>query len=255
MRVRLRFTKHGKVRFTSHRDVARIFERALRKASVPVAYTEGFSPRPKIHFGLALPTGYESDGEYLDVDLPVDDRPIDAEAFPGRLSAVLPDGMAVTTAAAVDPATPSLQQAVTACSWSLSVPGVELAEVSEAAERAMAATELLHRRERKGRWVTDDLRPALHALDVRGSGAGGVALEAELGTRPRSLRPSELLAVLSDGRWEEGRARRTHQWIEHDGARYEPLPAPDAPAPLTAAWPDATGAVEAPAPHAEARAS
>ena len=68
-RVRFRFSKVGKVRFTSHRDVARLWERALRRAELPVALTEGFSPRPKVHFGLALPTGYESDGEYLDVDL------------------------------------------------------------------------------------------------------------------------------------------------------------------------------------------
>jgi len=69
VKVRIRFTKQGKVRWTSHRDVARIWERALRRAGLPVAYTEGFSPRPRLSFGLALPTGYESDAEYLDVDL------------------------------------------------------------------------------------------------------------------------------------------------------------------------------------------
>ena len=68
MRLRLRFDKHGKVRFTSHRDVARIWERTLRRAALPVAYSEGFSPRPKLSFGLALSTGHESDAEYLDVD-------------------------------------------------------------------------------------------------------------------------------------------------------------------------------------------
>ena len=54
MKIRIRFSKLGKVRFTSHRDVARIWERALRRAAVPVAYTEGFSPHPKLSFGLAL---------------------------------------------------------------------------------------------------------------------------------------------------------------------------------------------------------
>ena len=66
-RVRLRFSKLGKVRWTSHRDVARMWERALRRAEVRVAYSEGFSPRPKLAFGLALSTGHESLGEYLDV--------------------------------------------------------------------------------------------------------------------------------------------------------------------------------------------
>ena len=59
--VRLRYAKVGKVRWTSHRDAARIWERALRRAGLAVAYTEGFSPRPRLHFGLALPTGYESE--------------------------------------------------------------------------------------------------------------------------------------------------------------------------------------------------
>ena len=69
-RLRVRFSKFGKVRFTSHRDVARIWERSLRRGDVAVAYTEGFSPRPKLSFGLALSTGYESYGEYLDIGAP-----------------------------------------------------------------------------------------------------------------------------------------------------------------------------------------
>ena len=69
MRLRVRFTKLGKVRYTSHRDVARIWERAIRRVGLPVVYTEGFSPRPKVSFGLALPTGYESVGEYLDISV------------------------------------------------------------------------------------------------------------------------------------------------------------------------------------------
>ncbi|MDZ7732520.1 MAG: TIGR03936 family radical SAM-associated protein [Acidimicrobiia bacterium] len=70
MRVRLRYTKLGRVRFIGHRDVARVWERAWRKARLPIAYSEGFSPRPKMHFGLALSTGYESWAEYVDIDLP-----------------------------------------------------------------------------------------------------------------------------------------------------------------------------------------
>ena len=94
MRVRFRFTKLGKVRFTSHRDVARAWERALRRAELPVALTEGFNPRPKVHFGLALPTGAESLGEYLDVDFR-DGEPVVVEALPELLSPRLPDGIDV----------------------------------------------------------------------------------------------------------------------------------------------------------------
>ena len=63
MKLRVRATKVGKVRFTSHRDAARLWERAMRRANLPVAATEGFTPRPKLSFGLALPTGAESIAE------------------------------------------------------------------------------------------------------------------------------------------------------------------------------------------------
>ena len=68
-RLRLRFTKAGKIRFTSHRDVARMWERALRRSRLPLAYSQGFVPHPLVSFGLALPTGCESRGEYLDLRL------------------------------------------------------------------------------------------------------------------------------------------------------------------------------------------
>ena len=69
-RLRIRFTKLGKVRWTSHRDVARMWERAFRRAQLPVAYSAGFSPRPRVSFGLALPTGHESEADYDIRDVP-----------------------------------------------------------------------------------------------------------------------------------------------------------------------------------------
>src|SRR5438874_3489078 len=95
VRVRLRFSKLGKVRWTSHRDVARMWERAFRRVSLPLAYTQGFSPRPKVSFGLALPTGAESLAEYLDVELDPRVTELD-EHLPARLTPALPVGIDVT---------------------------------------------------------------------------------------------------------------------------------------------------------------
>ena len=92
MRVRLRFSKLGKVRWTSHRDVARMWERAFRRISLPLAYTQGFSPRPRVSFGLALPTGAESVAEYLDVDL---DDAVVTDGLAESLTAALPVGVDV----------------------------------------------------------------------------------------------------------------------------------------------------------------
>src|SRR5438270_10410825 len=107
MRVRIRFSKLGKIRWTSHRDVARMWERAFRRVSLPLAYTQGFSPRPKVSFGLALPTGAESWAEYLDAELDATISGLDP-ALAARLSAALPTGLDVQAAAVVEE-TDSLQ--------------------------------------------------------------------------------------------------------------------------------------------------
>ena len=165
-RVRIRFSKLGKIRFTSHRDVARIWERALRRAALPVAYTEGFSPHPKLSFGLALSTGHESLGEYLDVDFDGSAEPVDVEGLPTRLDPCLPIGLDVQAAAEIEPGTTSLQQAVTSCTWRIGVNGLGLPELANRVERCLAADSLVVTRERKGQEVTDDLRPAVLRLDV-----------------------------------------------------------------------------------------
>jgi hypothetical protein len=262
MRVRARFTKLGKVRFTSHRDVARMWERALRKAGVPVAYTEGFSPRPKLHFGLALGTCYESLAEYLDIDIDIatdiaTDIPTDIAAHPATdiardsetdreaevdgpaassrpgagldlatlahdVSVALPEGIDVTAMAPLEPRAASLQQAVTSCSWRIEVGCVPAALLAEAVEEALRAPQLVVTRERKGQQVTDDLRPFILSLQVEAAPAARPALLAELGTQPRTVRPAELVAALGGDLVEES-VCRLQQWITHEGARHEPL--------------------------------
>src|SRR5579859_3882675 len=112
--VRLRYTKRGKVRWISHRDVARALERAFRITKLPLAFTEGFSPRPKVSFGLALSTGHESEAEYLDLVLTDE---IDLEPPTESLTEALPEGMAVTGAVPLVERAPALQEAVTAVVW------------------------------------------------------------------------------------------------------------------------------------------
>ncbi|HWW54652.1 MAG TPA: TIGR03936 family radical SAM-associated protein [Acidimicrobiales bacterium] len=245
MRVRVRFTKLGKVRWTSHRDVARMWERALRRVSLPLAYTSGFTPRPKISFGLALPTGHESLAEYLDVELAT--AQLDATILPALLTPALPVGIDVLAAAAVDERDASLQENVTSCSWDVEALGASEHELFGLAARALAADSLVITRERKGTEVVDDVRPGVVSIAVTGPSpcvaegfeahAGGVVLACELATQPRGLRPNELLRALGPG-LEQGHVRRLHQWIERDGARWEPLP---------------VGATDA--PHAKERAS
>lgn len=243
MRLRIRFTKLGKVRWTSHRDLARIWERTIRRLGLPVAYSQGFSPHPKLHFGLALSTGHESLAEFIDIDLDPTSAAAPAldelDALVPKLTAALPTGVEVVAIAPIASNAMSLQQAVESCEWDIEVRGGAPEAVAEAVARVLEASELVITRQRKGKDVTDDVRPYLLELRVVGPTAAGTEIHAHLATQPRGLRPSELIALLSPD-WEEGRVRRTTQWTLVDGARQEPLAGP-----AEATWP----------PHAEARAS
>jgi radical SAM-linked protein len=228
-RFRFRFSKTGKIRFTSHRDVARMWERALRRSRLPVALSQGFSPHPLLSFGLALPTGCESRGEYLDARLEAA-RPGDPALpeLPALLTDLLPDGVEVQQVAPIGMAEGSLQQEVTSCSWELEVLGVIGEALRERVERALAAPSLTIERERKGRQTEDDIRPAILSLALTGEDSleqGELPigrLRAELATQPRGVRPSDLLSAFGSD-VVLARACRTHQWIERDGARFEPL--------------------------------
>jgi hypothetical protein len=127
-----------------------------------------------------------------------------------------------------------LQQEVTSCTWVVELPELGEDGVAALADETLAAPALAATRERKGRQVVDDLRPAILAL-----AADGTTLTFELATQPRGVRPTEVLAVVRPD-VEIATVRRTHQWIERDGARFDPLEVD----------PAATDA-----PHAELRAS
>jgi radical SAM-linked protein len=223
VRVRVRYAKRGKVRFTSHRDTARIWERATRRAGLPVTTSAGFTPRLRLSFGLALPTGAESIAEYLDVD--VLDGALsgeEIEALPSRLDPVLPVGFRASRAVERDAEdASSLQESVTSVTWELGAPPGS--DLDAAVDRVLGASELPLERERKGERRVDDVRPAITSLAV----AGDDTLVAELATVGRGLRPAELVAVAFPGADVRGlRVLRTHQWIEHDGDRREVLSLP-----------------------------
>lgn len=230
MKQRVRFSKRGKIRFLSHRDLARIWERTLRRSDVAVAYSEGFSPRPRLSFGLALSTGHESLGEYLDIDLAAG-AGIEPEDLPSRVAGNLPEGMVAQAAMWIPAGTDSLQQAVVSCSWRIEVLGAEPASLADRVAEVLSLDALPTAVDRKGSTVALDARPAILQLEVAGDTSRPTVVDlrpspvlvAELATQPRSLRPAELVRALSPD-WNEGLVLRTHQWTLVDGARHEPIP-------------------------------
>ncbi len=229
--IRIAFTKNGKVRFISHRDVARAFERAFRIEQLPLAFTLGFSPRPKVSFGLALSVGHESDAEYLDLELA---EPIAVEPLAAAISGALPEGLEVFDVVALADRAPALQEAVTSVEWNIEVipgsapesgaidAGPEL--VAARVDAVLGSDTLVVDRIRKGKSTQEDIRSVIRGITVLGASEQGTSTAVELSTRPTSVRPAELVAVIGQ-EFCEGRVRRTRQWIERDGERLDPLTA------------------------------
>ena len=197
-----------------------------------MAYSQGFSPRPKLSFGLALSTGHESEAEFLDLELSDEDgdwtavRGVDLAA---RLTAALPVGLDVVAVAPVEKGD-SLQQAVTSCTWAIEVDDVDREYMDAWVAGVLSREEIVVERERKGKPVVEDLRPHVLALDVTGTTETGIRLSADLGTQPRALRPTELLAAM-DPPLTARTVCRMNQWMSQGDGREEPLMAPTVPAP------------------------
>jgi radical SAM-linked protein len=208
-RVRVRYAKRGPLRFTSHRDFARALERALRRAGVPVAFSQGFTPHPKISYASAAPTGAASEAEYLEIGLRA---PIEPAALVTALDAALPPGLDVLEAVTAGPgaggAGGSLPDRLEASRWRIELPGVEPAALRRAvAAFAAAAAVPVERLTKQGR-RTIDARPAVVAIgvgpdpDPREREPSGVTevpcaiLECVVRQATPSVRPDDVLSGL-----------------------------------------------------------
>ena len=195
-RVRLRYAKRGRLRFTSHRDFARAFERALRRAEIPMGYSAGFSPHPKISYVGATPTGVASEAEYLEIGLAA---PSDLAALRDAIDAALPDGLDVVEAVLAGPG--SLAERMQASHWQVQLPGVD----PVAAELAVAAflgesSVPIERVTKTGR-RSIDARGAVVSAEVAAapdSGEGRIRAILDLVVRQvtPAVRPDDVLAAL-----------------------------------------------------------
>jgi len=160
-RIRLRYTKRGRLRFTSHRDFQRAFERALRRAEVPMAYSAGFTPHPKVSYANAAPTGTGSEAEYLEIALT---EARDPEKLRALLDESLPTGLDVVDA--VEARIPGLADRLTASVWELRLDGVDPAEAERATSAFNAAEAVEVQRMAKNGVRTFDARSAVARLET-----------------------------------------------------------------------------------------
>ncbi|MEV0392608.1 TIGR03936 family radical SAM-associated protein [Polymorphospora rubra] len=157
----MRYAKRGPLRFTSHRDFARAFERALRRAGVPIAFSQGFTPHPKISYASAAPTGVASEAEYLEIGLR---ERTDPTRLRLALDAALSPGLDVLDA--VEATGGSLADRIDASHWRIELPEVTGAAASAAVTAFTSASEVLVERMTKQGRRTFDARGAVHRLEV-----------------------------------------------------------------------------------------
>ena len=205
--VRLRYTKQGKVRWISHRDVARALERAFRITQLPLAFTEGFSPRPKVSFGLALSTGHESEAEYLDL---VFADEVDVDALLESLTDALPDGHGRHRRGAARRSRTGLARSghrSRVAGRDRPTDGTPI----DASERIAAGLEATGASDARGgaraARSMEDVRPVIRSIAVDDESD---ELEMELHTQPRSAKPGDVLAAIGGDRRRGIAARAAH---------------------------------------------
>ena len=191
MRLRIIFTKVGDLKYISHLDLARLWERALRRARIPLAYSRGFNPRPKITFASALPLGFTSRGEVMDLLL---ERRLPPHHVAQRMKEQLPCGVEILEAEEVYHALPSLQSQVRFAEYRVVVACDESRAETEAHLEQLLKAQHLPRRRRGKEY---DLRPLMEGLWVEGEAPGGHVIGMRLRAGEGGTgRPDEILDEL-----------------------------------------------------------
>jgi radical SAM-linked protein len=188
-RVRLHYAKRGRLRFTSHRDFQRALERALRRAQVPIAYSAGFTPHPKVSYANAAPTGVASEAEYLELGLA---EARDPKELAAALDEALPDGFDVVEAVSAGPG--SLTDRLEASVWHIRLDGLDPATVRAAVETFLAAPTVEVERMTKNGLRRFDARAAVVGAGVADA-AGDAADPFARGTEAPSV-PCAILQVV-----------------------------------------------------------
>jgi len=194
-KLRIRYAKRGRLRFTSHRDFARAFERAVRRARVPIAFSSGYSPHPKISYANASPTGAATEAEYLEIGLT---RECDPDAVRADLDASLPPGLDVLEVV-VAAGQGSLADRLQASEWTIELAGVDVAAASAAVEAFLAADVVEVERMTKRGLRTFDARADVLAVDALAGHQGDVPcaiLKVVIRHDTPSVRPDDVLAGL-----------------------------------------------------------
>jgi radical SAM-linked protein len=194
-RLRIWFARGPELRYVSHLDMARTWERSFRRAGLPVAYSRGFNPRPRFQIASALPVGVTGREELTDVWL---DAPLDPQELLDRLRPALPVGLDVMDAQEVDLRAPSLQSQMRAARYVVTVVSQEpVAAIQTRIDSLLEAPVIMRQRHHKGKMQPYDLRPLVQSVAVEPQGDKERILSMRLQASPQGAgRPDQVLDVL-----------------------------------------------------------
>ncbi|MDP2982900.1 MAG: TIGR03960 family B12-binding radical SAM protein [Candidatus Latescibacter sp.] len=212
-RFRVKYSKNGPTRFIGHLDLVRIFDRVMRREGIPVAYSQGFHPHPKISFGPPLPLGMSSSAEYVDFSLSAPFQDVGK-----TLARSLMNGMEVISVRPISEKAESLTKIITQAEYRVSCTLNEKA--AENIGHLLECDHILIKRATKNGIKEVDVRPGIIDIVIAGDGGGfTMILSMESG---KSAKPSEILELIFCG-GQPLMVTRTEQYAEVQGKRVSPL--------------------------------
>lgn len=193
MRIRITFAKQGALRYTGHLDLHRLWERAARRAELPLAYSQGFHPQPKMAIAAALPLGFSSRCEVIDMRL---EHEIPLDGLRDKLQQTLPTGIRVSNVESVDEKLPALQTQVAAAEYEVTLTeAIDGSELKRRIESVMETESIP--RERRGK--TYDLRPLIDELNLLSECKIFMRLAAREGATGRPEEVLDMLGIAFEG--------------------------------------------------------
>ncbi|WP_332642995.1 TIGR03936 family radical SAM-associated protein [Aeromicrobium sp.] len=193
-KLRIRYAKRGRLRFTSHRDFARAFERAIRRSGIPIGHSSGFTPHPKISYANASPTGAASEAEYLEIGMT---RECDPDAVRTLLDSALPDGLDIVDVVVAKPG--ALADRLQASKWDIMLPEVALEDAESAVRAFLAEDDVpIERMMKQGPRILNCREPVVDLVarsDVSSGVPCAILAMVVLHVTP-SVRPDDVLAGL-----------------------------------------------------------
>ena len=195
-RFRVLFCKGERVRYISHLDVLRYWERAIRRAELPLSYSQGFTPHPKLAFASPLPLGFVAEAEVLDITL---DNRVDPDEFRARLLPETTEDLAIVGLSEVALATPPPQAALLWADYRVDIEGMDVGEAAATVAAFIACPEFMWTEEKKEKSKRYNLREAVASLDVTARD-GGVRLKMRLqADAALTARPEQVVQALFPG--------------------------------------------------------